>query len=99
MASVTGKDTEMINAIGYLAGFLAMITFLPQVIKTLGSKKADDISMVMLLLTLATNILYITYGLLLKLYPVIIMLGIMSCIVFLQILLTLKYSDVTRKHS
>ncbi len=89
----------MIDAIGYLAGFLAMITFLPQIIKTLGTKKADDISMAMLLLTLATNILYMIYGLLLTLYPVIIMLGIMSCIVFLQILLTLKYSNVTRKYS
>ena len=98
MAPVTWIDTEMINVIGYLAGLLATVTFIPQVIKTLRTKKADDISMAMLLLTLATNILYIIYGLLLKLYPVIIMLGIMSCIIFLQILLTLKYGNVNRKH-
>ena len=81
----------MIDTIAYTAGFLGMITFLPQVLKTLKTKKANDISIVMLLLTLATNILYIFYGLFLNLYPIIIMLTIMSCIVILQIVLTLKY--------
>jgi MtN3 and saliva related transmembrane protein len=83
----------MIDTIGYTAGLLAMITFLPQVIKTLRTKRAGDISMFMLLLTLATNILYIAYGALLKLYPIVIMIGIMSCTVLLQVVLTLKYRN------
>ncbi len=82
----------MINVIAYLAGVLAMITFLPQVLKTMRTKKANDISLAMLLLTFATNALYIIYGILLNLYPIIIMLGIMSCIIIVQIILTLKYS-------
>ncbi len=83
----------MIEAIGYIAGFLAMITFLPQLIKTVRSKSADDISMLMLLLTLATNVLYIIYGALLRLYPIVIMVGIMTCTVILQILLKMKYRN------
>ncbi len=83
----------MIDTIGYVAGFLAMISFLPQVIKTLRTRRTDDISMGMLLLTLITNILYMIYGSLLELYPVIIMIGIMTCIVILQIILTLKWSS------
>jgi MtN3 and saliva related transmembrane protein len=83
----------MIDAIGYTAGLLAMITFLPQVIKTLRTKRAGDISILMLLLTLATNILYVVYGVLLKLYPIVIIVGIMTCIVLLQIVLTLKYTN------
>ena len=82
----------MIDVIAYLAGVLAMITFLPQVLKTMRTKKANDISLAMLLLTFATNVLYIIYGILLNLYPIIIMLGIMSCIIIVQIILTLKYS-------
>ena len=81
----------MADTIAYIAGLLAMITFAPQVIKTIRTKKADDLSMAMLLLTLLTNILYIIYGYMLNLYPIIITLGIMSIIVLLQIYLTVKY--------
>ena len=87
----------MIDTIGYVAGFLAMISFLPQVIKTLKTRRAGDISMGMLLLTLITNILYVIYGLLLDLYPIIIMIGIMTCIVVLQIILTMKWSSRNRE--
>ena len=83
----------MIDTIGYFAGFLAMISFLPQIIKTLRTRRTDDISMGMLLLTLSTNIFYLIYGALLHLYPIIIMIGIMTCIVIIQIILTLKWSS------
>jgi len=83
----------MIDALGYTAGLIAMISFLPQVIKTLRIKRAEDLSIHMLLLTLTTNILYVIYGILLKLYPIVIMIGIMSFIVLFQIILTLKYKN------
>jgi MtN3 and saliva related transmembrane protein len=81
----------MIDVIGYVAGSLAMISFLPQVIRTIRTKKADDLSMSMLILTLATNILYVIYGLLLELYPIVVMIGIMTVIVITQIVFTWKY--------
>ena len=64
----------MADAIGYVADLLAMITFLPQLIKTARSKKAGDISVLMLLLKLATNVLYVIYGVMLRLYPIVITL-------------------------
>ncbi len=45
----------MIDTIAYIAGFLAMISFFPEIIKTLRTRRTDDISMGMLLLTLITN--------------------------------------------
>jgi MtN3 and saliva related transmembrane protein len=81
----------MIDAIGYAAGTLAMLTFLPQLIKTIRTKKTADISILMLLLTLLTNILYIVYGILLDLYPIVITLGFMTCIVIAQLILTINY--------
>jgi MtN3 and saliva related transmembrane protein len=81
----------IVDLIGYVAGIIAMISFLPQVIKTFRSKKADDISVHMLVLTLTTNILYIIYGIFLGLYPIIIMLSIMTVIVLFQVVLTFKY--------
>jgi MtN3 and saliva related transmembrane protein len=81
----------MVEFLGYSAGFLAMISFVPQVGKTIRLKSAKDISLTMLLLTLITNLLYVAYGIALHLTPVIVMLGIMSGIIALQIGLTLKY--------
>ena len=81
----------MVEFIGYLAGFLAMISFLPQIIKTLRSRSAGDISMAMLLLTLTTNALYLIYSVALSLTPIVVMISIMTCIVLLQIVLTLRY--------
>ena len=92
-ASCEMGTPKMVDTIGYLAGFLAMISFFPQVIKTLRTRRTDDISMGMLLLTLITNILYIIYGSYLELYPIIIMIGIMTCVVILQITLTLIWSS------
>jgi MtN3 and saliva related transmembrane protein len=86
----------MVDLIGYIAGFFAMITFLPQVIKTLRTKKADDISLWMLVLTLLANIFYEFYAFILNLTPVIIMVGIMTVIVIVQIVLTLKYKTKNR---
>jgi len=81
----------MTDALAYSAGFLAMISFVPQLLRTIRTKSAADISVTMLLLTLATNVLYFIYGLILSLYPIVIMIGLMTCVVSLQLVLTLKY--------
>jgi len=81
----------MVEFIGYLAGFIAMITFLPQIVRTIKIKKSDDISLWMLSLTLLANVLYEIYAIALSLMPVIVMIGLMNIIVVLQIYLTIKY--------
>jgi len=81
----------VVEFIGYLAGFIAMWTFLPQVARTLKTRKSDDISLWMLALTLISNILYEIYAIYLGLIPVIVMMGLMSLVVLVQIFLTLKY--------
>jgi len=86
----------MVEFIGYLAGALAMVSFLPQVIKTMRTRSAGDLSLAMLLLTLATNVLYFAYGVALGLTPVVIMLGVMSVVVVLQIILTLRFRPQSR---
>ena len=83
----------MVEFIGYLAGFIAMITFIPQVIRTIRIKKSEDISLWMLSLTLLANVLYEIYAIALSLTPVIVMIGLMNIIVVLQIYLTIKYRN------
>jgi MtN3 and saliva related transmembrane protein len=48
--------------IGLAAGVFTATSLLPQVFKTLKQKKADDVSLVMLLVLLSGQILWIIYG-------------------------------------
>ncbi len=81
----------MVDLLGYIAGILGMVSFIPQLVKTIKTKKCDDISIGMLWLFIVTNLFYIAYGTLLLLWPVIITISIMTVIIMAQILLTLKY--------
>jgi MtN3 and saliva related transmembrane protein len=81
----------MIDLLGYLAGFLGMVSFLPQLFKTLKTKNVEGISVKMLWLFIVTNILYIAYSFALELIPILITLIIMTVIIIWQLWLTLKY--------
>ena len=78
--------------VGYVAGILLMCSFLPQVIKTFRVKHADDVSLWMLLITLASALLYEIYSWQLGLVPVFIMNGIFALLVLTEIGLKLHYS-------
>ena len=79
------------DSIGYLAGILLTLCFLPQIIKTLQLKQADDVSMVMLLLSLFSALFYEIYAWLLGLWPVLVMNGIFGLLVLVEIWLKIHY--------
>jgi MtN3 and saliva related transmembrane protein len=81
----------MTDLIGYLAGILLTLCFLPQILKTYKLKHADEVSMLMLLLSLASAISYEIYSWLLELWPVFIMNGIFSLLVAVEIWLKIYY--------
>ncbi len=89
----------MIDLIGYAAGILGMISFIPQLIKTYKTKQANDISMAMLWLFMLTNALYIIYGIALSLTPVVITLLLSTVIVIGQMILTVKYSTKEKEQA
>lgn len=60
------------NIIGLTAGVLTASSLLPQLIKILKEKKADDISIPMLLILMAGLSLWIYYGTLREDWPIII---------------------------
>lgn len=60
------------NVIGLIAGILTASSLLPQFIKILKEKKADDISVPMLLILMAGLSLWIYYGTLREDWPIII---------------------------
>lgn len=62
----------MIRYFGYVAGFLTVISFLPQVIRTWKSRRTGDLSMGMFALLVTASTLWIIYGIIIDDWPVII---------------------------
>lgn len=88
-------NENMIELLGYIAGILGMLSFIPQLIKTIKTKRADDLSMSMLWICLVTNACYIAYGTMLELTPIVVTLSISSVIIICQMYFTLKYKLVS----
>lgn len=63
---------NLVDLIGYMAGTLTTLSFLPQVIKTWKSRSAKDISLVMFLMFCGGVSLWIAYGFLNADLPVIV---------------------------
>ena len=79
------------DLIGFAAGLLLALCFLPQVVKTWRARHADDVSMGMLVMTLGSAVLYEVYAVLLGLLPVIIMNGVFGVLVLIEIALKARF--------
>ena len=73
------------DTFGFIAAALTTIAFLPQVIKTWRTKKAEDVSIVMLLMFITGLIFWIIYALQVSILPVLIA-NIITLILNLSIL-------------
>ena len=60
-----------VDLIGYLAGALTSVSFIPQVLKTWRTKSTDDLSFGMLAVFSIGVCLWLTYGLALRSAPMI----------------------------
>lgn len=63
---------ETANILGSLAGALTTIAFIPQVLKTWSSRSAKDISIGMFLIFTLGVIFWLSYGLFIDAWPIII---------------------------
>ena len=61
-----------VEIFGYFAAILTTSAFLPQLIKTLKSKKADDVSLTTLIMFIVGVISWIIYGLKISSTPILI---------------------------
>jgi MtN3 and saliva related transmembrane protein len=62
---------HLINELGFVAGTLTTLSFLPQVHKAWRSKRCDDLSLTMLLAFALGISLWLVYGLILRAAPII----------------------------
>ncbi len=61
-----------IDLLGIIAGVLTSVAMMPQLIKVIKEKNADDISVVMLLVLITGLILWVWYGILQEEWPIIL---------------------------
>lgn len=77
--------------IGILAGVCTSVSLLPQLIKIIKEKKAEDISFVMLFILLTGLAVWVWYGIIKSDYPIIITNGFSFLVNSLVIFFAIKY--------
>ena len=85
----------MIETLGFVAGTLTTIAFLPQVLKSWKRRSADDLSLGMLLAFNAGILLWIVYGLAIGAMPIVA--ANVITFVFTALLLGLKVKNLSRR--
>lgn len=88
--------SQAVDLIGYLAGLCVMISFVPQLIKMQITQSAQDVSWIMLVMTLLSALLYEVYALFLDLIPVVVMNGIFGVTVIVALILKARLTGVTK---
>jgi len=83
--------------IGIAAGCCTATSLLPQVFKTLKEKKAEDVSLVMLLVLMSGIILWIIYGIKRDDLPIMITNGFSLLVNLTMIFLRIRYKRSRRE--
>ena len=81
------------QVIGLAAGVFTSTSMIPQVVKTIKEKKAEDVSLVMLLILMSGIILWIIYGIKKNDLPIIATNGFSLLVNIIMIILRLKYKN------
>ena len=78
--------------VGIAAGVLTAISMLPQLIKMVKEKKAEDVSITMLLVLMAGLAMWIAYGILRQDWPIIVTNSFSLLVSITTATLRVKYS-------
>ncbi|MDF2383731.1 SemiSWEET transporter [Nostoc ellipsosporum NOK] len=81
-----------IEVLGYTAGAITSLTFLPQVIKTLKEKSAKDVSLLMFIIAVVNQTMWVVYGALLSNWVIILTNSVILSMSVTMIILKLRYS-------
>ena len=85
---------ETANWIGFVAGTLTTIAFLPQLQRTWMTKSADDMSLAMLVTFTAGVFLWLVYGLYLMAWPIVVTNVITFLLTLTILVIKLKYQKL-----
>ena len=80
-----------VDILGYSAGAITSLTFLPQVIKTWKLKSARDVSLLMFVIAAINEVMWIVYGALLNNWVIILTNAIVLAMSLTMIYLKFRY--------
>ncbi len=80
------------DILGYAAGAITSLTFLPQVVKTWKEKSAKDVSLMMFIIAAINEVMWIVYGALLDNWVIILTNAIVLAMSLTMIWLKLRYN-------
>ena len=82
---------EMTSIVGFAAGFLTTVAFIPQVVKIWRSKSADDVSLATFLAFTVGVALWLLFGILQKEPPIILWNGVTLVLAAAILAMKLKF--------
>lgn len=82
---------ETVDIFGFIAAILTTSAFLPQVIKTIREKNTKSLSLPMYLILTSGLLLWLTYGILIKDWALIIANSITGLLALIILLAIIKY--------
>ena len=82
-----------VEILGYSAGFITSLTFLPQVVKTWKEKSAKDISLLMFVIAAINEVMWIVYGVLLDNWVIISTNAVVLSMSLIMIFLKFRYTN------
>ncbi len=82
----------MIEYLGFFAGFITTISFVPQVLRVYKNRSGRDVSLYMLLLLSTGTFLWLVYGLMLGSAPIVAANAVTFALVVLICMLKIYYA-------
>lgn len=86
-------NTTFVTVVGFAAGIFTALSMLPQVIKTIKEKKAEDVSVLMLVVLVTGISLWFFYGILREDLPIMLTNGFSLLLNLLMLFLRWKFKD------
>ncbi len=83
---------DVTQLVGISAGILTAVSMLPQLIKIVKDKKAEDVSIIMVIVLLAGLSMWIVYGVMKKDYPIIVTNCFSVVVNLLLLIFRIRYS-------
>jgi MtN3 and saliva related transmembrane protein len=87
------SSMRLTSLLGFIAGALTTIAFIPQVVQAWRSKRCDDLSWAMLLTFSAGVVLWLLYGIRLWAMPVIVANAVTLALLLIIMALKTRYAS------
>lgn len=85
-------SVDWVAAIGFVAGVLTTLSFVPQVLHTARTKRCDDLSYGMLFAFAAGVALWLVYGLAIRAWPIIVANGVTLALILAILAMKFRYT-------